>query len=144
MKKLTYQEAYNKVIDAYFNDYIKPMDANFCICGTLCGNKCSWLSVRIIKKDHSYTVEEYERIENALLHNFTSLGVEKCYETGYERGHWVYFNLNTELAAHPDYEELLFKGMCDAIEVLKDIHKGRGEDIDSIPFIKRSVKAVTA
>ena len=32
---MTYNEAYSKIIDAYFRDEIRAMDSNFCFCGTL-------------------------------------------------------------------------------------------------------------
>jgi len=41
---MTYKQAYDKIIDAYFKDEIKPMDSNFCFCGTLHGAKRGWRS----------------------------------------------------------------------------------------------------
>lgn len=38
---------------------------------------------------------------------------------------------------HLLYEDYLFEGMCAALEVLKDIHKKRGEEVEFKPLVKR-------
>src|SRR5688572_19763374 len=127
MKKLTYKEAYDKIITAYFKDEIKPMNANFCFCGTLCGNTDNWFKgvpgYRL--GSHGYTGRELGRMEAALIFNGEW---------------WVRIITNVYSDPHKDYEDALFAGMCAALEVLKDIHRERGEDVDEVPgFTKREL-----
>lgn len=126
MKKLTYQEAYNKIIDAYFRDEIKPADAQFCFCGTLCDNSSKWFSSPLMRHfdSHGYSGEDFVKMEVALFNKI-------CDEEG------VLLNKKgTKL-----YEENLFSGMCAALEVLKQIHKERGEDVDGVTeFTKRKLQ----
>jgi hypothetical protein len=115
---MTYQEAYDLIIEAYFKDEIRPLDAKFCFCGTLAGNNIKWfVSPRTKHNDFgNYKGIEYVRMEDALL------GAMKN----------VIFNRSS-----PFYEEFLFEGMCAALEVLKDIHRSRGEDVDCRPALKK-------
>lgn len=44
---------------------------------------------------------------------------------------------------HPEYEDRLFSGMCAALEVLKQIHIERNEDVDdSLTLTKRELSHV--
>lgn len=105
--KLTYQQAYDKIIQAYFNDEIKPFKNNFCFCGTLsCGKR--WNDKDI--DNGIYSFEEYKRMECAL---FSGSIIGKFSHSEFC------------LAAHigsNSYEDFLFKGMSAALEVLKEIH----------------------
>lgn len=130
MDKLTYRQAYDKIIEAYFNDKMKPYDSCFCFCGTLCDNTSEWrnpeykgIFKNIKHLDYMfYTGEQYYEMEKALL--------LPLYEINIKYG--------------PEYESLLFKGMSDALEVLRQIHIERGENVDEdIPaFTKRELSKV--
>lgn len=130
----TYKQQYDKIIQAYFKDEIKPMSMNFCFCGTLAdkvvdsadGSQEEWES-----KD--YTMPEFLKMEEALM---IGLKANKNKNSG-----WNIFSARTSDA---DYEERLFEGMCAALEVLKKIHIERGEIIDEDPvFQKRKLQPVT-
>lgn len=124
--KLTYKEAKEKIFDAYFKDEIQPFNTCFCFCGTLCDNNSSWYNfhaglhcdgmlLQTHYPSHGYSGEELKRMEYALLR-----------ELPIDRN---------------NYEVKLFEGMCSALEVLKEIHKSRGENVDEeIPFVKRDLK----
>lgn len=43
MQRLTYFEARNKIIEAYFRDEIEPWECKFCFCGNLCNNTTEWV-----------------------------------------------------------------------------------------------------
>ena len=46
-----------------------------------------------------------------------------------------------EDGTHPKYEDALFEGMCAALEVLKNIHKSRNEDVDECNYlVKRNLE----
>lgn len=137
MKKLTYQEAYNKIIDAYFKDEIRPFNADFCFCGTLCGGG-NWAQYFEPKK-LPYTMKELSRMEHALYKGLVPTGIviesePSANSTNNAHG-WVQSHLS------PKFEDCLFDGMVNALEVLKQIHKERGEDVDSVPeFTKRKLQ----
>lgn len=120
---MTYNQAYNKIIEAYFKDEIRPYEAPFCFCGTLCNGSSSWRRIEYkgifsgdIHNDFlGYTGKEYADMEKALL-----LPLLGCMSGG-----------NT-------YEDKLFEGMCAALDVLKEIYIGKGEIIDEdLGLVKR-------
>lgn len=123
---MTYKQAYDKIIEAYFKDEIHPLDSSFCFCGTLCDNKTDWFgSARYFHFDsHGYKGDDFVLMETALL------------DTIYPSDTPVGFNC----IGSPGYEQLLFEGMCAALDVLKQIHIERGEAIDEVPeFTKRQL-----
>lgn len=130
MEKLTYRQAYDKIIEAYFKDQIQPYNACFCFCGTLCDNSDEWRNPEfegIFKKvEHIdfmyYSGKDYYRMEKALL--------------------LPLYHVNPGMGK--EYEEALFAGMCAALDVLKEIHRSRGENVDEdIPaFTKRELVKV--
>lgn len=126
MNTLTYPEAYNKIIEAYFKDEIQPLDAHFCFCGTLCNNSSGWFGLpRALHYPLAgYSGDDFVKMERALLDTMSDNPDERFPYT-YEK----------------NYEELLFKGMSAALDVLKEIHRSRGENVDEgIPaFTKRKL-----
>lgn len=119
---MTYNEAYDKIIQAYFRDEIKPYKANFCFCGTLCDNSYNWHGQTHPVKSKSYHFDyngysgaEFVEMESALLGCLS--GKPQCDK--------------------PNWENALFLGMTAALEVLKQIHRERGEDVDSLPALKK-------
>lgn len=95
------------------------MESQFCFCGTLCDNTNSWFKIPMARHNdsHGYKGKDFVKMETALLNK---IGVNGNY---------------------PQYEDDLFAGMCASLEVLKDIHRSRGEDVDNVPvFTKRDVK----
>lgn len=129
MNRLTYKEAYDKIIEAYFKDEIKPFNSEFCFCGTLSKN-VKWNDMLVDNPFYSYG--EYKKMEWALF-------------TG--TLHWpkmASFFCLKEYVGKDSYEEYLFKGMSAALDVLKEIHRQRGENVDEdFPqFTKRNLEKV--
>lgn len=114
MSKPTFKESYDKIVQAYYKDEIKPWDAQFCFCGTLCNNTDDWMDIGGYYASHGYSGEELKRMEAALLEYIP-------------------------LKPNNHYEKLLFKGMCAAVEELKKIHIERGENIDEQFLTKRKL-----
>lgn len=141
---MTYKEAYNKIIDAYFRDEIKPMDMKFCFCGTLCDGvikrfnsdlrfRNDWFE-RWVSKD--YTYHQLKIMEEALLTPLIGFYVYKVNER--HGTQWAFINdTPIEVEKTQEYENGLFAGICAALDVLKQIHKERGEDIDDVPIFKK-------
>lgn len=132
---MNYKTAYNKIIDAYFKDEIKPLDPKFCFCGTLCDNSMKWQDNRFeefswgedkpeyighhYKYPMPYTISEFKKMEWELIITRNRARVFK--------------NLNEE--------DALFEGMCAALDVLKKIHRERGENVDEeMPLTKRQLQ----
>jgi hypothetical protein len=127
---MKYSEAYDKIIQAYFKDEIKPWDASFCFCGNLCDKSNSWYLKSGYENNnhvsHGYKGKELHRMERALLDTLYSLKIFAGTPT------------NT-----PSFENGLFKGMSAALDELKQIHIERGEVIDETPaFNKRQLQTV--
>lgn len=132
--QLTYQQAYDKIIDAYFKDEIRPYHDNFCLCGTLAiGFWNRPLHCDYTKEPYSKT--EYARMESELL---IALGNKP---RGKKMFHWCGDGDGVNGRLTERYEDKLFKGMSAALDVLKEIHRSRGEDVDNIsqPFTKRQL-----
>ena len=121
----TYKQAYDKIIEAYFKDEIKPNDTKFCFCGTLNNNDSSWYS----EDGFFYKRLELVKMEAALFKAFP--------ETDWEYNRPT-FSCEQELITN--YEDKLFEGMCAALEVLREIHINRGENIEGqFEFKKREL-----
>lgn len=134
---MTYNEAYNKIIDAYFKDEIKPYDQDFCFCGTLCNGNGRWWwwsrSFDTETTDFNYSKTELLKMEKALLVPLAKL---------VNRGDIFLSDEKSRLKcqSHSGYEDTLFAGMSAALDVLKQIHIERGEVIDETPvFTKRQL-----
>lgn len=118
MEKLTYKQAYDKIIEAYFKDEIKPYDPKFCFCGTLNKGCDDYWKTYDIKLDGIYYYgAELQKLEEALFSKLPRY----CPDRG---------------------EEKLFAGMCAALDVLKEIHRERGENVDELPTLTKRQLAV--
>ena len=134
---MTYFEAYNKVIEAYFRDEIKPFDPRFCFCGTLSPN-CKWHTQSLFDKiifNYPYSVDEYSKMEYYFFKPFRKMGIKLI---GISE---VNMELPYGFEYSERYEKLVFDGMVNALGILKSIHRERGENVDEeIPFVKRDLK----
>jgi hypothetical protein len=133
--RYTFQQAYSKIIDAYFKDEIRPYSKTFCFCGTL-GIIDNGYGYGTWDKT-KYSSDEYNKMEWALL---STIRDQTIGDVGYifggrkmEDGRLSRFHIQE----HPNYEEALFNGMCAALEVLREIHRGRGEITEGMTFTKR-------
>lgn len=135
MQRLTYRQAYDKIIEAYFKDEIKPLNSSFCFCGTLNKNdNFYWLCYDRKIDGIYYSGNELQRLEVAFLIPIAKnlAGVD------------LFYGDPKAAYSHPNYENALFAGMSAALEVLKQIHKDRGESVDEdIPvFTQRKLETV--
>jgi hypothetical protein len=123
--KYTYKQAFDLITEAYIKDEIRPYECSFCFCGTLANNTSEWVGCNLV---NGYSGSDFREMESALL---DFIGYSFKDET------WVGIN---KLENHPRWEDVLFNGMCAALEVLKEIHRERGEDVDGVPeFTKRQL-----
>lgn len=120
MKQLpTYRQQYDKIIDAYFKDEIKPMDSSFCFCGTLAPDR-NWAYQNDSKRYH-YTVDEYRRMESPLINDWNKKHRDAWYQKMVSK------------VDYDGYEDDLFIGMAASLDELKKIHEEHGEVIDEVP-----------
>lgn len=132
MEKLTYKQAYDMIINAYFKNEINPMKGEFCFCGTLAPD-AQWGFTRR-DKEYPYSQQEYRRMEHMLLRQDGKSDLWGSEITGLA---WGY------TPTYEKFEDDLFIGMYDALEELKKIHIERGENVNDVPeFTKRSLKPV--
>lgn len=137
MDKLTYRQARDLIIDAYFKDEIKPFDGEFCFCGTLNNGESDWVSAKVCST--GYLGDHLYLMERALFIPLQRCGLIVIGKSGIHNTNHV--NYWEHVDKHPDYENALFDGMCAALDVLKEIHRSRGENVDEdIPaFTKREL-----
>lgn len=114
----SYSKQFNKITEAYIKGEIKPNSSIFCFCGNLCDNKGNWAGLSLYSHNDykGYVGNDFVRMETALF--------EKLY-TILNRGSIPIWN-DLYKEGTPEYEDALFEGMCDALEVLKQIHIERG------------------
>lgn len=137
MGKLTYQQAYDKIIDAYFKNEIRPYEPRFCFCGTLNNNEGEWFNSKLERSGIYYTHKELKKMEMPFLMtiDYFTLNEGKKIPSSVDN--------SFSIMIHHNYENALFEGMCRALEVLKQIHISRGETIDgNIGFKKRELSKV--
>ena len=127
MQTHTYEQQRQKIIDAYFKNEIRPMSPQFCFCGALSPDS-NWDKAN---EKYPYTVEEYARMEGGLLKPLNRYGLLFRNVTK------PFTDMVTEF--HEEYEEKLFIGMCAALDVLKEIHRERGENVDELPALTKRV-----
>jgi len=135
---MKYKEAYDKLINAYFKDQIKPYDRSFCFCGTIGRSyDLGW--------DHSkYSGLEYHNMEAALLDTISiemTPFIPEMRDNKFARStnRSDLFEVRKKLEAHPEYENAIFEGFVNALEVLRKIHISRGEIIEPVKLTKRTL-----
>lgn len=111
---MTYRQAFDKVTEAYFKGEIKPADANFCFCGSLCDNSNAWAYSCLSRIHNNYAGFKgvhFVRMEDALLEGIWNIVPSL---TSYE---------------HPLYETALFNGMSAAIDEMRAIYIEEGWEL---------------
>lgn len=121
----SYETQKNKILDAYFSDKIEPMNSRFCFCGTLSPDR-SWRMQA--SGYYPYKPAEYCRMEDALFNGIM----------------WVTKESNgNRWRQCSNYEDGIFEGLVNALDVLKSIHKEHGQIIsEDIPLTKRKLETV--
>lgn len=156
--KYTYNEAFNLITEAYINDKILPYRPEFCFCGTLEQGNRAWSedrarkNIEIESKGSGFTFHELFGMEDALLTPLFEkiarprLGItnkligERIFWSQYMNSGMIAKSKVKTVSQEPDYEEVLFEGMCTALEVMKQIYIARGLPVNDSPvFEKRSI-----
>jgi len=125
--KLTYRQAYDRIVDAYFKDEIRICDSCKCFVGNLLGGTYVWNGCRTIESRLT-TIHENTKSGMLLLNEYGYTPLQITQLEG------VFMEFNTW-----DDEEDIFRGMCAALDMLKKIHEESGETVEPIPFKKREL-----
>lgn len=134
MNTPTYKEQFDKITEAYIKGNIEPYKSNFCFCGTIAPEEYSsegfknWNNYdgKFVQSKHFYSLIEYGQMEEALFIPLNAYNGRTSSLSG--------LRLTEE---DEGYEDALFTGMCDALDVLKQIHISKGEIIDDVPVFKK-------
>lgn len=160
MNTPTYKEQWQKITSAYLNNELEPYDGCACFIGNMLNKKNSWEDLRggmpcmgrgyvepIYGEDYKrglkfinseahgvYTPGNIVKLEN----NFLGIIYEKC------GGDTISDDLGFDkvIKAHPNYEQALYEAMVSTLELLRQIHISKGEDVDALPLKRREVVSV--
>jgi hypothetical protein len=157
----TYGEQWQKITSAYSNNKLNPYMNCACFIGNMLGNLSCWADTRtgspatgrgrraapfceddtekqIIKysignmliKSNGYTVDQIIKLENNFLGIIHRLGEVDNIEE------WEDFQRFYPEAA----EDILYEAMISTLNMLKEIHRERGEDVDNSLVLQRRTK----
>lgn len=146
--KYTYEQQWQKLTTAYLNNELRPFSSSFCLCGNLCDNSDDWfnrncshraINVPLDTKHHDYgqyTGQELFDMEDALLQTIH----KQCGTTSkYDKLCTNKDRLKYFVEHHPNFEDALFEGMCNALEVLRKIHESKGDETAKIITLSKRV-----
>lgn len=151
MEKPTFRQQYDKITSAYLNNELEPYSTCACFIGNLLGST-RWADARTrdfleskIKPDkHAcdwlrevscgmYTGEDITILE----HNFLKIIDDNTIESGRIDGNYAF-----PRQRHPNYEEALYLAMVSTLDMLKNIHESKGENVDAPKLKKRVLQVV--
>lgn len=158
----TYQEQFNRLTEAYIKLEVNPFSACNCFVGNLLNNNTMWSNFRsysaLVSSDrpvescklvsgwgnkYEYSLDEVISLERCFLltyigNNYNQLNAFITDECDFETE--IY---GEDPITYEEYlviqEEALFKAFEDTLDVLKEIHTKRGENVEFIPFKKREL-----
>lgn len=131
-KHPTYKQQFDKLTVAYIENKVDPYDACACFIGNLLNGKDAWLRCR---QGYTYEVSAFRLIvddkafscireESGGLYTPREI-IDMEYNFLYTYGH---FGKN---------ENSLFEAFCSTLEMLKNIHISKGEDVELIGEFKK-------
>ncbi len=158
---MNYSQAFNKLTEAYIKDEVNPFSSCNCFVGNLLDNSNKWAHNReyqeVINKKFkitscvtenktfdNYTMQEIVKLERMFLITYIKFGKREEFcenEDEFNYGKETDFFSKDETWENVSkiQEDALFKAFEKTLDLLKDIHKNKGEDIDNqfIPEFKK-------
>lgn len=136
-----FKEQFDKIITAYFKGTLKPFSQCNCFVGNLLNNNKQWAKcrhlggdteeiierIRAKDKNYSFAESNIKKESNGLYNRFDIIRLEKNFLLTYIR--------------NGKNEEALFEAMSSTLDVLKEIHRSKGEVIEEIVVEKRKLVA---
>ncbi len=148
--KITFEEQYNKIVNAYIKDELNPMDGCACFIGNLLeakektweygrrfekkflSNEIKWVNSGYGEATAMRYISEISKGEYSQeeIYNMEINFLNKCYENPKRR-------IVLKIFEEEPTEESLFKAMESTLLMLKKIHEKKGEVIKPYNFEKR-------
>ena len=131
----TYKQQFDKLTEAYITDDVRPFSPCACFVGNLLNGRTDWQSGQIgfhsgesasncIQQESNglYTIDDINRMEyNFMIKKFNGASI-----------FWDDRKLCID-------EELLFQAFASTLEMLKEIHISKGEEVDEVPEFKKRI-----
>lgn len=141
MKTPTFQEQYNKIVDAYYKNELKPYIGCACFVGNLLNNKDKWGMARdFVNEDTDTDLIIFRETTNP----YRFIGIQCIKEESndlYSIEDICQLEQNfLRKYSDSDPENSLFNAMETTLELLKQIHESKGEIIKKYNFIKRELQ----
>lgn len=132
----TFKQSFDLLTEAYINGEVNPYDSHFCFCGNLENNNVNWQNTKgytnTLYKELNYTADDYIEMELAFMSRFF-----KYFGFGVCQNNNTVKQYNSGTLDLPGYEDVLWQAFNDALEVLRQIHIARGEEVELAVMGKR-------
>lgn len=147
--KLTYREAYDRIVDAYFKDELDPFDDCACFIGNLLFGDDSWVGCRTTRNlyppqtseillairfvnNFGYTPDQITDLELNFLSCIAKYDFNKAKVEAREKPRHEVYKMYRRFD-----EDTLFLAMSSTLDMLKAIHEDNGEIVDAPVLTKR-------
>lgn len=140
MQAPTFKQQYDKIVSAYFKDELQPYIRCACFIGNLIGDQGNFReqNPRISYfANKFYTEKQIEDLERNFLITISQNTIEsqrKCLSASDT------VDMINIIAGDRNYENALFMAMDSTLQMLKEIHKGWGENVEECKFEKRTLQ----
>lgn len=137
----SFKQQFDKLTEAYIRGEVNAFTGCECFNGNLENRTTQWTEVKggknIISPNVNYTGLQYTEMEHAFMEPIRVF-LRRNVHSGSSKT-WI-DDYNKSSVVNADYEAALFQGFQDAIEILRQIHISRGEEVDDRAFVKRETK----
>lgn len=142
MKKPTFQEQYQKIVDAYYKEELEPWNGCACFVGNLLNKKDTWCNARYVEigemQTNSPILEEVltfvNKESNGLYSYQEVINLEQNFlNIAYNRKNSLWFVKGNQT------EDSLFAAMESTLQMLRKIHESKGEVVKDYNFTKREL-----
>lgn len=149
----SFKEQFDKMTALYIHGKVNAFNNEMCFCGNLEDGNIAWSSAKKIEEDQweairhtcnrsydyrplEYTPNQYWEMEAVFMFPISKFLMLRVGSFGGACAGWIDSYNNSDVSI-PEYEDALYQGFTNAIEVLKRIHIARGEKVEETGFEKR-------
>lgn len=139
MNTPTYKEQFDKITRAYIANELEPYDNCACFIGNLLNNDPEWSSGRIRTNFREFSIQKSGIMSAEACIKRQAYGFYTLHEIYEMEANFM--STIEHSASNTEYynEDGLFHAMESTLEMLKQIHISKGEQVDEIPFTKRQL-----
>lgn len=144
MNTPSYKEQWDKLTKAYINDEVNPYDECACFVGNLLNGSSNWAACRMGDAYRGASKVYFDATFNDYYTSYDIVALENTFMGiiwGYVRPHYVIETGCAYAYNHlEEKEEILFKAFEKTLELLKQIHISKGENVEEeFEFKKRQL-----